>query len=96
MLQNFYRKSRVHYAQDAKNSNQHVQLTLRDLHLSTSGWCISVPFTGLLFYLVIINEDSRFLPSNNLGYVVCFLCWSCKEKSSKQFPYLHLVLNQNV
>jgi hypothetical protein len=66
-LQKFDTKSRVHHVQDVKNSNQHVLLRLGDLHFTPSGWRIIVPFIGLMFHLMIINEDSRFLPSNNLG-----------------------------
>jgi len=66
-LQNFGTKSGVHHAQDVKNSNQHVLLIFCDLHFPPSGWWNSVPFTGLMFHLMFINEDSRFLPSSNLG-----------------------------
>ena len=74
----------AHHTWIVKNGDEHGSLLLRfcDPLLFMAGWHLGVPFRGVKIFLRITSKDWRFITSDDIQYVVCFLCWSFKPFTS--------------
>jgi hypothetical protein len=73
----------VHHTWVVKNGDEHGRLLRScDALLVMSRWHFGVPLGGLKTFLSITSRDQRFVTSDTMQYVVCFLCWFFKPFSS--------------